>query len=119
MTESARAGVKLTAIGIGVFAAAAAFMRLGAAAANADVKEVAPRPNVTSRQATIIDGNALRRTAQGQARGQFDNRSAGNGGVNAQGEVRDSVIAVPGTSSAPFLLPQNGQFRSGAPIGTW
>ena len=115
-----RNAIKLVAVGIGVSAVAAALLSLGAATASADVTEIAPRPNVTSRQALIIDKNALRRTAQGEARGQFgDNRSAGRGGVNAQGEVKDSVIAVPGTSSSPFLLPQNGQFRSGAPIGSW
>jgi hypothetical protein len=108
------------AVGVGLAAAAAAFFSLGTATASAEVKEIAPRPNVTSRQATVIDQNALRRTAQGEARGSLGNsRSAGNGGVTAQGEVRDSVIAVPGTSSAPFLVPQNGQFRSGAPIGSW
>lgn len=123
MTENARSAVlntkKLVALGLGLSAMAAAFMSVGAATANADVKEIAPRPNVTSRQAQIIDNNALRRTAAGQARGQWDNRSTRKGTVNAQGDVRDSVIAVPGTTSAPFNLRQNGEFRVGAPIGSW
>jgi len=124
MTENARGAVltakKFTALGMGISAVAAAFMSFGAATAHAEVTEIAPRPNVTSRQALIIDDNALRRTAIGNTRGAMgDHRRAGRGGVNAQGEVKDSVIAVPGTSSAPFLLPQNGQFRSGAPIGSW
>lgn len=115
-----RNATKLVIVGIGVSAVAAAFVSLGAATASADVIEIAPRPNVTSRQATIIDRNALRRTAQGQARGALgENRSAGSGGVSGQGEVKDSVIAVPGSAASPFLLPQNGQFRSGAPIGSW
>lgn len=115
-----RAAKKLTVIGLGTAAVATAFMTLGTGSASAEVTEVAPRPNVTSRQAVIIDRNALRRTAQGTARGQLgENRSAGNGGISAQGEVRDSVMAVPGTTSSPFNLPRNGQFRTGAPIGSW
>jgi hypothetical protein len=115
-----RTATKLTVLGIGSTAMAAAFITVGAATANAEVREVAPRPNVTSRQATVIDQNALRRTAQGQARGSLaDNRRAGNGGVHAQGEIRDSVIAVPGTKSSPFGVRQNGEFRNGAPIGSW
>lgn len=115
-----RTATKLTVLGIGSAAAAVTFMGLGATTANAEVQEMAPRPNVTSRQATVIDQNALRRTSQGQARGSLaDNRRAGKGGVHAQGEVRDSVIAVPGTKSSPFGVRQNGEFRNGAPIGSW
>lgn len=111
---------KLTAVGIGTAAAAGAFIGLSVGAASAEVREVAPRPNVTSRQATIIDKNALRRAAQGEARGALaDARSAGRGGVHAQGEVRDSVMAVPGTTSSPFGVRQSGEFRQGAPIGSW
>lgn len=110
---------KLTALGIGSAAVAAAFLSMSAATANAEVREMAPRPNVTSRQATVIDQNALRRTAQGEARGPWENRSADGGGVRAQGEVRDSVKAVVGTRSAPFGVRQNGEFRQGAPIGSW
>lgn len=124
MSETARGAAhtakKLAALGLGMSAVAAAFMNFGTATANAEVIEIAPRPNVSSRQAVVIDQNALRRTGIGNTRGALgDHRRAGRGGVNAQGDIRDSVIAVPGTSSAPFLLPQNGQFRSGAPIGSW
>lgn len=115
-----RLAAKVTAVGIGAAAAAAAYLSMAAATANAEVIEVSPRPNVSSRQAVVIDQNALRRTGQGVARGSgADNRRAGAGGVMAQGEVRDSVIAVPGTSSAPFGVPANGEFRQYAPIGSW
>lgn len=111
---------KLTVVGIGAAAAAAASLSIAAATANAEVTEVAPRPNVSSRQAVIVDKNALRRAGQGVARGAgAENRRAGAGGVMAQGEVRDSVIAVPGTSSAPFGVPAGGEFRQYAPIGSW
>lgn len=115
-----RIATKLTVVGIGAAAVAAAFVSVGAATAAAEVIEVAPRPNVTSRQAVIVDKNALRRAGQGVARGAgAENRRAGSGGVMAQGEVRDGVIAVPGTSSAPFGVRANGEFRQGAPIGAW
>lgn len=115
-----RIATKLTVVGIGAAAVAAAFVSVGAATAAAEVIEVAPRPNVTSRQAVIVDKNALRRAGQGVTRGAgAENRRAGSGGVMAQGEVRDGVIAVPGTSSAPFGVRANGEFRQGAPIGAW
>ncbi|ANW63408.1 hypothetical protein BCA37_07170 [Mycobacterium sp. djl-10] len=124
MTENARSwtrlATKLTVLGIGSAAATAAFLSLGAATASADVREMAPRPNVTSRQATVVDQNALRRSAQGEARGFWGStRSADSGIVHSQGEVRDSVKAVVGTRSAPFGVRQNGEFRQGAPIGSW
>lgn len=115
-----RIATKLTVVCIGATAVAAAFVTVSAATAGAEVIEVAPRPNVTSRQAVIVDKNALRRSGQGVARGALaENRRAGAGGVMAQGEVRDGVIAVPGTSSAPFGVRANGEFRQGAPIGSW
>lgn len=115
-----RVVAKLTAVGLGAAAVAAAYVTVGAGTASAEVTEVAPGPYVTSRQAVIVDRNALRRTGQGVARGAgADNRRAGDGGVMAQGEVRGGVIAVPGTSSAPFGVPANGEFRRGAPIGSW
>lgn len=110
---------KLTAIGLLSAAVATAFVSLGSGTASAEVTEKAPRPNVTSRQAQVIDQNSLRSTAIGQARGVFDTRSAKKSTVNAQGDVRDSVKAVPGTTAAPFGVRQNGEFRSGAPIGSW
>jgi len=116
----ARLATKLTVVGIGAAAVAAAYVTVGAATASAEVEEVKPRPIVTSRQAVLVDKNALRRSGQGVARGAgAENRRADNGGVMAQGEVRDSVIAVPGTSSAPFGVRANGEFRQGAPIGSW
>lgn len=110
---------KLAAIGLGLSTVAAAFMSVGAATASADITEVAPRPNVTSRQSQVIDQDALRRTAIGEARGVFETRSADEGTVSAQGEVRDSVKAVPGTTARPFNLTRAGVFRTGAPIGSW
>lgn len=110
---------KLTALSLGSFAVAAAFMTISSATANAEVEEVAPSPIVTSRQALIIDRNALRRTAIGNVRGQGETRRARDGEVRAHGEVRDSVKAVTGTNASPFLLPRNAQFRQSAPIGSW
>ncbi|WP_197378208.1 hypothetical protein [Mycolicibacterium mengxianglii] len=113
------AAKKLTVLGIGTFAAATAFLTVSSATASADVKIIKPRPVVTSRQAQIIDSNALRRTAAGQARGWDETRSAGDGVINAQGEVRDGVIAVPGTTSSPFNLRRDGSFHVSPPVGSW
>lgn len=110
---------KLSALGLGSFAVAAAFMSLGNAVASADVEEVAPSPQVTSRQALIIDENSLRATAIGQARGQGESRAAESGTVTAQGEVRDSTKAVVGTTASPFNLESNGSFAFSPPIGDW
>jgi hypothetical protein len=110
---------KLTAVGLGSFAVAAAFMGLGSAVANADVEEVAPTPQVTSRQALVVDDNSLRATAIGEARGLGESRSSDVQEINAQGEVRDSVKAVPGTTAAPFNLEANGSFEFSPPIGDW
>ncbi|WP_395310420.1 hypothetical protein V4U86_06240 [Mycobacterium sp. AMU20-3851] len=116
----ARSATKLTVLGIGSAAIAAAFVTVSSATASADVVEVKPRPNVTSRQAVLVDKNALRRTGQGVARGATgENRRPDSGGVMAQGIVREGIIAVPGTSSAPFGVRANGEFRQGAPIGSW
>ncbi|MGB3480779.1 MAG: hypothetical protein WBB07_01015 [Mycobacterium sp.] len=110
---------RLTALGIGSAAIAATFMGLGTATASAEIDEMAPRPNVTSRQALIIDQDALRRAAPGNTRGLDETRRAGRGGINAHGEVRGNVKAVPGTTAAPFNLTRKGVFRQGAPIGDW
>jgi hypothetical protein len=112
-----RIATKLTVVGVGT---AAAFVTVGAATSGAEVTEVAPGPYVSSRQAVVVDRNALRRSGQGVARGAgAENRRAGDGGVMAQGDVRGGVIAVPGTASAPFGVRANGEFRQGAPIGSW
>ncbi|CAN5453237.1 hypothetical protein BH11ACT7_BH11ACT7_34220 [soil metagenome] len=110
---------KLGALGLGSFAVAAAFMGLGSGTASAEVEEVAPSPQVTSRQALVIDENSLRSQAMGQARGFLDTRSADSGIVHAQGETRDSVKAVVGTTAAPFNLESNGSFQFSPPIGDW
>lgn len=110
---------KITALGLGTFAAAAAFMSIGSAVANADVTEVAPSPQVTSRQALLIDENALRSADYGEARGLGETRNASMGIVSAQGEVHDTTKAIAGTKSAPFNLESNGSFVFDPPIGAW
>ena len=110
---------KLSALGLGSFAVAAAFMSLGSAVANAAVEEVAPSPQVTSRQALIIDDNSLRASAIGEARGFGETITSDTGIVSAQGEVRDSVKAVSGTIASPFNLESNGSFEFSPPIGDW
>jgi hypothetical protein len=110
---------KLSAVGLGSVAVAAAFMSLGSAVAGADVEEMAPTPQVTSRQALIIDDNALRAVAIGNSRGAGATRSADPFEISAQGELRDSVKAVPGTTAAPFNLESNGSFVFDPPIGDW
>ena len=113
------ATTKITALGIGSVAVAAAFMSLGSAVASADVTETAPSPYVTSRQAILIDDNALRVADYGSARGLGETRNADLGEVTAQGEVRDSTKAVVGSKSAPFNLESNGLFVFDPPIGSW
>lgn len=110
---------KITALGIGSFAVTAAFLSLGSAVASADVEEVAPSPQVTSRQALIVDDNSLRVADYGQARGLGETRSAGLGVVSAQGDVRDSTKAIVGSKAAPFNLESNGSFVFDPPIGAW
>lgn len=110
---------KITALGLGSIAAAAAFMSLGSGLANADVTEVAPSPQVTSRQALLIDDNALRSADYGEARGLGETRNADLGEVIAQGEVRDTTKAVVGSHAAPFNLEANGSFVFDPPIGAW
>ncbi|QIV83528.1 hypothetical protein [Mycolicibacterium frederiksbergense] len=113
------ATTKITAFGLGTFAATAAFMSIGSAVANADVTEVAPSPRVTSRQALLIDDNALRSADYGEARGLGETRNGDLGVVNAQGEVHDSTKAVVGSKAAPFNLESNGSFVFDPPIGAW
>lgn len=113
------ATTKITALGLGSFAVAAAFMSIGSAIANADITEVAPSPQVTSRQALLIDDNALRSADYGVARGLGETRNGDMGIVNAQGEVHDSTKAVVGTKSAPFNLESDGSFVFDPPIGAW
>jgi len=112
---------KPAALGVGAAAMAAVFAGLGAPTAGAEVEESAPAPYVTSRQAILIDDNALRVADYGQARGMLDTRNADAGIVHAQGEGVhvDTVKAVPGTKSAPFNLDSNGAFVFSPPIGDW
>ncbi|MDZ7882304.1 MAG: hypothetical protein U5N53_05050 [Mycobacterium sp.] len=111
---------KLAILGLGSFAGAMILAGLGSATASAEVEESAPAPYVTSRQAILIDDNALRVADYGQARGFLDTRNAESGIVHAQGAGnKDTVKAVPGTKAAPFNLASNGAFIFSPPIGDW
>ncbi|WP_197382261.1 hypothetical protein [Mycolicibacterium mengxianglii] len=111
---------RFTAFTLGSFACAVALMSVGTPMASADVEEMAPSPQVSSRQALLVDENALRTAAIGEARGAGGNSGLGDAGVvTAQGEVRDGVKAVAGTTAAPFNLEQNGSFQFSPPIGDW
>ncbi len=111
---------KLAILGLGSFAGAMILAGLGSATAGAEVEESAPAPYVTSRQAILIDDNALRVADYGQARGFLDTRNAESGIVHAQGAGnKDTVKAVPGTKAAPFNLASNGAFIFSPPIGDW
>ncbi|MGW0159364.1 hypothetical protein ACWDUN_08570 [Mycobacterium sp. NPDC003323] len=112
---------KPTVLGFGAAAMAAAFAGLGTGTAGAEVEESAPAPYVTSRQAILIDDNALRVADYGEARGFLDTRNADAGIVHAQGEGVhvDTIKAVPGTTAAPFNLESNGAFTFDPPIGDW
>ncbi|MCV7430753.1 hypothetical protein [Mycolicibacterium bacteremicum] len=112
---------KPAAVALGAAAMGAAFAGLSAGTASAEVQESAPAPYVTSRQALLVDDNALRVADYGEARGFGDTRSADAGIVHAQGEGVhvDTVKAVPGTTAAPFNLEANGAFVFSPPIGDW
>ncbi|MCV7430754.1 hypothetical protein [Mycolicibacterium bacteremicum] len=112
---------KLAVLGVGSFAGAMVLAGLGAGTVGAEVQESAPSPYVTSRQAILIDDDALRVADYGEARGFGDTRNADAGIVHAQGEGVhvDTVKAVPGTKAAPFNLAANGAFIFSPPIGDW
>ncbi|PEG53179.1 hypothetical protein [Mycolicibacterium diernhoferi] len=112
---------KLAVLGFGSFAGATLLAGLGSATASAEVQESAPAPYVTSRQAILIDDNALRVADYGEARGFLDTRNAESGVVHAQGQGVhvDTIKAVPGTKAAPFNLASNGAFVFSPPIGDW
>jgi len=112
---------KLAVLGFGSFVGATVLTALGSATANAEVQESAPAPYVTSRQAQVIDENALRFVDYGQARGFMDTRSADPGVVHAQGEGVhvDTIKAVPGTTASAFNVGANAQFNFGAPMGSF
>ncbi|MDG4663880.1 hypothetical protein [Mycobacterium sp. 236(2023)] len=108
----ARSAKALGIAGIGAVGAAAS-IGLGAGVAAAEVEEVAPGPIVTSRQAS--ENSVIRINDFGVARGTSEARLGDAGVVSAQGDVRDSVKAVPGSSAADF----EGSFPTGPAIGDW
>ena len=110
---------KIKVFGMGSLLAAATLLSLGSGVAGADVEEVAPSPQVTSRQAIVIDDNALRSADYGEARGQGDTRLADAGEISAQGEVGNTTKAVVGTHAAPFNLESDGSFTFDPPISDW
>ena len=108
---------KLGAAGLGSVAMAAAFAGLGSGTANADVEEIAPGPQVTSRQAS--ENAVIRINDFGLARGISEARVADAGVVHAGGssstEVRDSTKAVTGTTAGAF----EGAYPVGPALGDW
>jgi hypothetical protein len=92
---------------------AGAIAGLSCGVANADVDEVAPRPTVTSRQAS--ENSVIRINDFGVAGGISEARLGDAGIVSAQGEVRDSTMAVVGTTVRPF----RGGFPNGPGMGEW
>jgi hypothetical protein len=112
---------KLAVLGFGSFVGATVLAGLGSATASADVTESAPTPYVTSRQAQVIDENALRYVDYGQARGFLETRAGDAGIVSAQGEgvLVDTVKAVPGTKASAFNVGSTGEFNFTPPIGSF
>lgn len=121
-----RSSKKLGTVGLGSFAVAAAFIGLGSGTANAEIEEVSPSPQVTSRQAS--QNSVIRINDFGLARGISEARVADAGIVNAFGViatgeeeedqtpvVRDTVKAVVGTTASAF----EGEYPTGPPIGDW
>lgn len=107
----------LGVLGLGALCAAAAFSTLSVGIAHADVDEVAPVPEVTSRQAST---NAVIRIDDlGVASGISEARLADAGVIEAEGsgstEVRDTVKAVPGGKAKGFM----GSYPVGPPLGDW
>ena len=116
MTDSSDAlarGVKKAGlIGLGGLAAGALSVGVGSGTANA-VDEVGPSPTVTSRQAS--ENSVIRINDFGVARGISETRLADAGEVHGQGEIRDSIKAVPGGKARGF----RGGFPAGPAIGDW
>ncbi|MDG4667701.1 hypothetical protein [Mycobacterium sp. 236(2023)] len=113
----ARSAKTLGAVGLGSFVVAAAFSGLSAGTAGADVEEIAPGPQVTSRQAS--ENAVIRINDFGVARGISEARLGDAGEVSATGssstEVRDNTKAVVGTTASAF----EGEYPTGPPIGDW
>ncbi len=107
-----RSSTKLGLLAVGSFAAVAAAIGFGSGTANADVEEVGPSPNITASQ---TQNAVIRINDFGVARGISETRLADAGVVNAQGEVRDSVRAVVGSTASAY----EGEYPVGPPIGDW
>jgi hypothetical protein len=110
---STHSSKKLTALGLGSFAIAAAFSGLGGGTAGADVSEVGAGPTVTSRQASEF--SVVRINDLGVARGISEGQVADAGVVSAFGEVRNTMKAVVGSTAAAF----EGAYPVGPPVGDW
>jgi hypothetical protein len=108
-----RSSTKLGLVGLGSFAVAAATLGLGSGTANADVNEISPSPTVTSRQAS--EYSVVRINDYGVARGISETRLADAGVVSAQGDVRDTVHAVVGSTASAY----EGEYPVDPPIGDW
>lgn len=102
-----RAATCLSALGI------SALMGFGAGVATADVNEIGPGPSVKSRQASEF--SVIRINDFGVARGVAATRLGESGIVSAQGEVRDSMMAVVGGRAAGF----QGSYPKGPGMGDW
>ena len=113
-TDAVARGVKKAGlIGLGGLAAGALSVGMGAGAAGADVDEVGPSPTVTSRQAS--ENSVIRINDYGVARGVSEGRLADAGVISGQGEIRDTVKAVPGGKARGF----RGGYPVGPAIGDW
>lgn len=110
---STKSSKKLSALGVGSFAVAAACAGLGSGTANADIEEIGPGPTVTSRQAS--ENSVIRINDFGVARGISEGRVADAGVINAFGEVRDTMKAVVGSTASAF----EGEYPVGPAIGDW
>ncbi len=113
MTARARTIKTMQMAGMGGLAAAAALAGFGGGVASADVDEIGPSPTVTSRQAS--QNSVIRINDYGVARGVSRSRLADAGEVSAFGDVRDSVMAVPGGRASEF----RGGYPLGPAIGDW
>ncbi len=103
---------KLGLVGLGSFAVAAATIGLGSGTASADVDEISPSPVVTASQ---TQNAVIRINDYGVASSIAETRLADAGVVSAQGEVRDTVRAVVGSTASAY----EGEYPVGPPISDW
>lgn len=89
-----------------VFAAPAALVALSSATASA--KEIGVDRTVTSRQAGSVSGDAT----FGEVRGP-------DGGMLAQGEIKESIKAVPDRMRGTRARPFNPNWKPGPGMGNW